>query len=338
MRNLIPLAALSLLAVACNNGDSSLDTGNIIRDQDLPDAELDPYIQVDHAAQVGVPAVDVLWVVDNSRSMYEEQQSLANNFTSFMKSFEEDAELDYHIAVMSTGYDDETQRGKFRTALDSRDRTIKWIDSTTRDPEVVFRKMALMGIDGPMEEKGRAQVFTALQLKGDTENFGFLRDDAFLSVIVLSDEDDRSGDVPIGFDGFLAWMRNLKPEASQVSFSSFVGPDGGCGNAVEGTQYLALTRALGGIEHSICNSSWANVLEDLGEQAAGLKDEFPLSKLPVPETLEARSRIGRGEWIQYTYGYNLTYDRARNSAIFTDEAPPPGSDIVFEYEVLRSED
>ena len=149
MRTLLPLAALSLLAVGCTGGGDGNDDGfTVIVDPDLPDAELEAQIQQDRHSQVGVPAVDVLWVVDNSRSMYEEQQFLVNNFTSFMKSFEASG-MDYHIAVMSTGFDDEDERGKFRTSLDQREQVIRWIDPDTRDPEEVFREMALIGIDGP---------------------------------------------------------------------------------------------------------------------------------------------------------------------------------------------
>lgn len=334
MRTLLPLAALSLL-FGCTTGAGEEVNIRRIEDPDLPDAELEADRQIDRHGQVGVPAVDVLWVVDNSRSMYEEQQFLVNNFTSFMKSFE-DSGMDYHIAVMSTGFDDEDENGAFRTAIDNREQTIHWIERDTREPEAVFREMALIGIDGPMEEKGRAQIYSALQLKGDTENFGFLREDAFLSVIVLSDEDDRSGDVPIGYDGFLAWMRNLKPDAAQVSFSSIVGPEGGCGNAVEGSDYLALTDALGGVKHSICEPSWANVLESLGRQAAGLKSEFGLSTLPDPDTIEAYMVEGRNDITPFTSGYDFQYDRGRNSIVFVDEPPPPGATLYIEYDVLRS--
>ena len=77
---------LLLAAVGCNN-EPLLDTGNRLEPDDFEDKDLVPDAIVDTHFQVGVPAVDVLWVVDNSRSMYEEQRALTNNFTSFMKFF-----------------------------------------------------------------------------------------------------------------------------------------------------------------------------------------------------------------------------------------------------------
>ena len=48
--------------------------------------------------QTTVQAVDVLWVVDTSCSMAQEQTQLAENFEGFMTHFL-DSGLDYHIGV-----------------------------------------------------------------------------------------------------------------------------------------------------------------------------------------------------------------------------------------------
>jgi len=329
MRFLAPL--LLVAAVGCNP-EPDLDTSNLIEEDDFADKDLEPDVIEDTHFQVGVPAVDVLWVVDNSRSMYEEQRALANNFTSFMKFFSEsELDLDYHIGVMTTGYDSEEERGHLRTALDHREDEIRWIDPEVRNPEEAFREMSLMGIDGPMDEKGRAQVYTALETLGQTENFGFLRRDAYLSVIVLSDEDDFSGDVPIGVDGFIDWMRNLKETPEQVSFSSIVAPaEGGCPGLEPSTEYLAVTEAVGGVVHPVCEPSWATIMGDLGMSAAGLRDEFALSKLPVVDTIEVHVREPRTAEVSKPIGLGLSYDRARNVVRF-DDPPGPNARIRITY-------
>ena len=48
--------------------------------------------------------VDVLFVIDNSGSMMEEQQSLGANFAAFMSAAIESG-VDYHIGVTTTGLD-----------------------------------------------------------------------------------------------------------------------------------------------------------------------------------------------------------------------------------------
>lgn len=329
MRKLVMLTAALALAAGCS--ETSLPPTVTVPNYD--DAELDRDLVVDVHGQVGIPAVDVLWVVDNSRSMAEEQRALTNNFASFMSFFEDsEYDLDYHIGVVTTGFDDPDERGALRTSRDHRDDRIQWIDRDVRNADAAFREMAKAGIDGPFEEKGRAQVYSALEILGETENSGFIRDDAYLSVIVLSDEDDASGTTPVDRDGFVDWLAALKGSPDRVSFSSIVGPEGGCGNANEGSDYLAVTDALGGITHDICEPSWANVMEDLGLSSAGLRREFALSQLPADyRDIQVTVKAQRQEPVEYTIGLNLGYVPSRNTVEFLDEIPPPESKITVRY-------
>src|SRR3990172_9542368 len=57
--------------------------------------------QVDKIVQVTTPMVDILWTIDNSCSMSDEQEELTSNFDSFMAYFL-DSGLDYQIGVTST--------------------------------------------------------------------------------------------------------------------------------------------------------------------------------------------------------------------------------------------
>jgi hypothetical protein len=75
-----------------------------------------------------------------------------------------------------------------------------------------------------------------------------------------------------------------------VTFSSIVGPrptgcDGPSGTAAAGLRYIEVSQQIGGIIEPICVRDWTTVLEGLGLMAAGLKEEFFLSELPVPSTL-----------------------------------------------------
>lgn len=334
MRTLLIPLTLGLAVGCTQNTDDILTEDDIIQQDDYADADLEPDQVTDVHGQLGIPAVDVLWVVDNSLSMYEEQRALTNNFTSFMRFFtESEYDLDYHIGVVTTGFDDDEERGRLRTAVDSRGDTIRWIDPEVRNAFEAFREMALIGTDGPYEEKGRAQVFHALETLGGTENAGFLRNDAYLSIIVLSDEDDRSGDTPVDVPEFVDWLSAFKGSPEQVTFSSIVGPEGGCGNVEEGTEYLEVTRAVGGVVHPICEPSWATVMEDLGLSAAGLRDEFALSRLPAdPDAIEVEVKAPREEAVPYTIGLQLEYVKSRNAVRFLDVIPPPESRITIRYE------
>lgn len=292
-----------------------------------PDLEVD--VHTDRIVQTPVPAVDVLWVIDNSCSMDEEQRALGQNFGAFINYFVGSG-LDYHVGVLSTGFEDPSDRGKLREADGYR-----WIDEDVRDATGVFRDMAEMGTNGPATERGRDQVYGAIELLSDSPaNEGFYREEAALAVIVISDEDDASSVKTV--PEFIDWYVDLKTERSRISFSSIVGPDGGCesrnGKAVAGKDYLRITREVGGIEWPICDDNWSQVLEDLGIQVAGLQREFFLSSVPVESSIEVSIlEQDATEAESFVEGVDWTYSRSRNSVKFNTYVPTPYAEVFIDY-------
>ncbi|MFZ5478144.1 MAG: hypothetical protein ACOZNI_15360 [Myxococcota bacterium] len=292
--------------------------------------DLDAEVQVDRITQVTRPSVDVLWVIDNSCSMEEEQVELRGNFIEFMAYFA-DSGLDYHVGVISTDMEAGDQRGQL--VLDDSqeaDLPARYIDTTYHPDDAVssFRQRAALGTDGADDERGKDAVYAALTTYADTTNAGFYRDDAALDVILISDEVDHSN---VGTGSFVAWLEGLKPDPAFVSFSSIVGlSDDDCDTAARGTGYLEVTDAVGGIAWSICTDDWPGLLAELGQEAAGLKHEFFLSRVPVEATIEVKvdgEAYGAGDW---------TYSRTRNSVTFLDYTPEPLSVVEIRYEVLAS--
>src|SRR5205823_6489868 len=68
-------------------------------------------LNTDVFTQDAKPKADILLVIDDSGSMYDKQQSLANNFTSFIQ-YAVAAAVDYHIAVTTTDDDPGGEQGK----------------------------------------------------------------------------------------------------------------------------------------------------------------------------------------------------------------------------------
>jgi len=91
------LLALPLLMVACSDYEIH-DNNDALGKYNPPDLGAD--VKTDRIVQVTVPSVDVLWVIDNSCSMEEEQSSLTGNFSKFMNYFTNSG-LDYHVGVVS---------------------------------------------------------------------------------------------------------------------------------------------------------------------------------------------------------------------------------------------
>ncbi len=223
---------------------------------------------------IGGP-VDILFVVDNSGSMADEQVRLAQGFERFVDAMPDDS--DYRIAVVTTDQNNEleqtgqrqfehspewpyeilgtaqaqctpeegTSRACFRGRVDS-----KIVDSLTMDVKTqvdVFAENVQVGTCGNgSEEQGLNAMMSALTQTKNACNDGFLREEAKLAVIFVSDEDDGSCDTlpcepgPAGttpltpVDSFVERLLDFKPY-SQIRIAAIVASaDGKAVNCSEG--------------------------------------------------------------------------------------------------------
>jgi hypothetical protein len=169
--------------------------------------------------------VDILLVVDNSCSMIDEQQKLAGNFDNFISQFL-DAEVDYQIGVVTTDMSDPEHQG--RLVGDTKIITSAMEVDVARQTFSENVKVCAMGSGF---ERGLAAAEAALapaMLEG--HNAGFLRDDAALSIVFVSDEDDLSAR-PVS--QYLRFFKGIKGDPGYrddalVNLSAVVGdfPDG----------------------------------------------------------------------------------------------------------------
>ena len=202
-----------------------------------PDA-LGPTIWQDEFQQRTVEASDVLFVVDDSCSMEDEQEELADNFDNFIQEFE-GTNLDFHIGVTRGDLSmSESEWGVLEQLPDGS----RWIDADTADPVSSFNEIANVGAGGSGEcEMGLQASFSALTYQSNpgAPNDGFYRADAMLTLVILSDEIDHGGAwSPLGgCEGILPveyipwWLCSLKGYANQdkLIFTAIVGDrPGGC--------------------------------------------------------------------------------------------------------------
>jgi hypothetical protein len=295
--------------------------------RDLPSVE-----NTDQVLQVPVPQVDVLFVVDNSSSMGPEQASLARAFPAFLAFFL-DSGLDYHVGVVATDMDRPEFSGKL-----SRGGGVLWIDSDTENPEAVFAQMTDLGTITGSVESGRAAAYTALELRKDEYNDGFSRKAADLHIVAISDDEDQSGNNPIGLDEFIGWLQDAaRPDENTVTFNSIVNAPGPCeGDCAPGYQYMEATEAVGGILWDITSDDWDQVLELLGIQAASLKHEFFLSQLPVEGTIDVEVHTEEATIVLFEND-DWLYSASRNSVTLFTYVPDPLATISIHYEVLSAE-
>ncbi len=289
--------------------------------------------------------VDILWVVDNSNSMEEEQEELGARFDAFITHMdEENTEIDFHIGVLTTDMDADNE---YRGVLLGDPYVL---DRDTPDYKDLFRERVAVGTDGSDMERGLEAAFTALTEPMISEaNEGFLRPDATLSIIFVSDENDCSdrGALPADANGtdcysntdllvpvkdYISEFEGIKEDASLVISSAIVGPEvtEGCDNSWPGTRYLSVAENMGGLQGDICDKDFTNIMDELGLNAAGVHSSFGLSYRAVEGTIELYvddDLLEEGTDSGWSYNDEtcyITFDQ--------EHVPPRGSVITVEYE------
>lgn len=291
--------------------------------------------QTDVFTQLTDNKIDILWVVDDSGSMSEEQSLLGTNFNSFIM-FADTLGVDYQIGVTTTEVNDSVAGtlwacsgyNKIITNTDpNRSAAFDCAANVTNPPGGNSRPNP-GGSDE--QEAGLQAARKALDVPVvNNENAGFLRSDARLAVIIVSDEEDQSqGPVNLYVDFF----RNIKGFANPqlVSVSAIAGDvPGGCATAEEGQRYYQAVSQLNGQFESICTQSWSTMLQNIGLDVFTLRTGWTLTRPADPASITVRVD---GTTVPQNGTNGWTYDPASNTVTFHgSEIPDPGSTIEVQY-------
>ena len=298
--------------------------------------------QTDKWSQATHPKIDILWVVDCSGSMGEEQDRLAQNFDKFI-NMAVTWKADLHVGVTSCDILAANMKGKFQGTP----AVIKFGGTETGNMDTAtaiskFQSRVNLGTncDGGQEaglEAGRLALDEPLI---SNENKDFLREDAKLSIIMVSDEEDQS-DSDLSF--YINFFRHIKGvrNTSMLEVYSIVGdPENGCtdnsagsdgSSANAGKRYTTVSSACnphtGEDFMSICKPDYTPVYQTMAENLFALRNQFFLSRLADKATIAVT--VG-GSVVT-----NWTYDEVTNSVVFPEGSPPPaGSEIVASYDTL----
>ena len=161
-------------------------------------------------------------------------------------------------------------------------------------------------------------------------NEGFLRDDARLHVIFISDEDDNSpgwdqGDADY-WKTYTDAIVAAKGDANEVVFSGVIGPaPKGCETAEPGTGYAESIAAYGGELLSICED-WTEDL-DVMVDASVAWPIFHLTEIPVQSTIEV---VVNGSIVS-GWAYNIL----ENTIVFTSSIPTIGDVVTVSYDLAE---
>jgi hypothetical protein len=205
LRWVVSAPALLFALWACNAND-------LQRPNPLPEQQNDQYFDLNP-----VRDVDILFAIDNSPSMEQEQANVRQNFRVFMDELKKipGGLPNVNIGVISSDLGAGTgvgtgacsrqggDRGIFQTkpacGLAAGANFLTSYNNETQnnfmgDISTVFSCMGDLGIRGCGFEHQLQAARVALYEAITPENMGFLRRDAYLAIIFITDEDDCSGE------------------------------------------------------------------------------------------------------------------------------------------------
>lgn len=255
--------------------------------------------------------IDILWVVDNSFSMETSQNNLATNFRSFINRFES-SNYDFHMAVTTTEawekqFKPNSTKALLRDgAIVSEEPFIEThsgvfvMDRNTPNLSTVFTTNIKQGVFGNGDERAFESLKQALEEPG---NKNFRRDEAFLAVIIVSDEEDFSGSTenfedavnryPVKkYHDFLKSYTKADIYGNNFSVNVISVDSPNCQTELASptftpkisTRLPALADMSGGVKASICSDFGAS-LQLISDSIIELSAVFKLGREPQLDTL-----------------------------------------------------
>lgn len=241
------------------------------------------------------PKLDILFVVDDSGSMAGHQANLSANIDRFVKVFFQRVTIDYHVGVISTTSDPDSSGPKCCGRLVGKP---LFIDRDTPNGTKNLAGRLVLGTGGSGREKMFDPVVEALTEPNiSTINQGFLRPDAHLAIIFITDAEDQSQNTSVS--EFYDLLMKIKGKREKILAYGAIIPSGqsqsGCGRDEMDTppqlieQFLALTVNKGKNIFNLCAADFGDNLAQVAEDlAAQVSNTIYLNRAPIPNTIKVK--------------------------------------------------
>lgn len=268
-----------------------------------------------YQTETNTKKLDILWVIDDSGSMADEQAALGTNFNAFINDFIT-SDVDFQMAITTT---DATYNKRGAVVSGSFE---KLTSAKAKENEATFlndfRELVQVGTRGSGYEKGLEGS------KGFMERYAssYLRSDAYLAVVFMSDEEDQS---PDSVSSYVNFLKSHKVDPGLVKIYSIVNTDTSYqqGLTVGFERYQTATNLTGGKLADI-KGDFYQILNDMGGNLLSLLDSFALAHAPLEGTLKV--------FVNNSQVNNFTYDAGSRSIKFdANDLPPVGAEIKVEY-------
>jgi len=279
--------------------------------------------------------VDVLFVVDNSGSMYEEQGRLGSALASFITSI---GQIDWQIAITTTDISDGPY-GLKGSLLPFAGTNTKVLTKNVPNYPAAFANTVVRQetltcngttIPCPSGDERPLQAAVLAMQKASGENAAFFRNGADLAIVILSDEDEGSnGANAITAPAVVAAFATVFGGAKTLSsYGIIVQPgDTACYNQNQpsGGTYghfaSTLAKLTGGMTGSICATDYGPALSSIGNRVRDMVKSVTLKFTPDPDTVQIVIR---------PFDSSLTWEIVGNNIAF-NKPPKKGTRIDVVY-------
>lgn len=244
--------------------------------------------------------VDILVLIDNSPSMFEEQQKIGETISSF---FNQLGDVDWKVGITTT----DISGGTFSTNGDllKFDSTNSYVltkavpDYKRAFLKTITRKESDCYSNCASSNEQPLRAAMMAMDKRDTQNQGFFRAGADLALVIISDEDEMSTG-PAGATTPNDLISHFGSTwGSSKNFAAFgvviVPGDTNCfsKNTAGGGNYgdfvSELAGKTGGLIGSICDSDFGPTLSKIGKKVSNLLTSFELSEYPLEGSIHLTS-------------------------------------------------
>lgn len=265
-------------------------------------------------SQAGV--LDLLIVIDDSRSMTEEQAELGKKLGPLLSAIQNTS---WQIAVVSTS--------------DPCVNTAGLIKPTDTNIEKKFAKAVKMSRDLAATEQGFPMAIQALQAKCGNQK-AWTRPNSALGVLVVSDEDNCGSDageqsrcdniLGKNADEMVNFLHTIRPADLARVYGIVKQDSASCPEAAGvGVEYLRAVSLTGGVSGSICSVDYTDSLNRISADVSKIvKREFQLTATP-----DMVQFVVKVDGVVVPTGWSVSGDRV----VLTDNMVQGASSVTFEY-------
>jgi hypothetical protein len=252
--------------------------------------------------------IDIVWAIDLSGSMHQHAQSVIDGIEAMMNALPPSG---WRLGITSGSWYFSSQVQEFPLVP----------GDTVQDAWDAYNSLT-----GPTEA-GFDSIYS--YVIDNNYNHTWLRQDAGLLVVFVSDEDEQSNQqftsTTSGLYDFINWYGHIRSSVFLASIVHVTGAESVCpwppsGLSV-GDRYIDATNHFGGVVVDICSPDWAPGVTEAANQSQP-HEYWELTYIPLSDTLIV--------FVDFVEFVDWTYDVTSNRVNF-DVLPPEGSLVEIGY-------